>query len=131
MRNVQRAVDVPEIDEEHAALFRLCSELESAFKDAAPAREVESLVANLKTRSQEHFAHEEREMRSGGYAHYGWHRRQHQAARAKLKLLERGARSGDREAARDAAVSLNRWLHDHIAVADRMLGAFLRNRRRA
>ena len=125
----QHAVHVPQVDDEHRALFGLCGDLERALEGAPPG-EVESIVDKLMARTAEHFAHEERQMRTAGYAHYAWHQRQHHAARARITRLERRIRSGDREAAAELLQYLEGWLNDHIAIADRMLGAFLRNHQR-
>jgi hemerythrin len=44
--------------------------------------------------------------------------------------LERRIRRGDRDAAIELLDFLSTWLTDHIRLADRMLGAFLRNHQR-
>jgi hemerythrin len=135
MRKIQwtdaQAVHVPEVDEEHQALFRLCDDLRRAVARQAAPRELQSILDQLITHTAGHFAHEEREMRAAGYAHYAWHRRQHRTALAQVARLDRRIRRGDRGAASELLEFLGGWLNDHIGIADRMLGAFLRNRRRA
>ena len=124
-------VDVPGIDDEHRLLAESCCDLERALTGGAPAARFESIYQELVQRSAKHFSHEEREMRAGGYALYAWHRRQHVAARAKITALGGCLRCGDTDEARDLLQSLGQWLNDHIRLADRMLGAYLRNRERA
>lgn len=124
-------IDWPKADEEHQQLFDLCGQLQAAVNANAPQPEVRSILRKLSRQATQHFAHEEREMRADGYAHYAWHRRQHLAAQARVKLLEPRIRSGEREAVRELLEFLPHWLNDHIGIADRMLAAHMRNRQRA
>jgi hemerythrin-like metal-binding protein len=125
------AVGVPEIDEEHHLLFELCDRLERAAAVSAAPDEVRPILDELIARAAAHFSHEERQMRCARYAHYAWHRRQHRAASARVIALDRHIRRGDAGALRELLEFLAGWLPDHIGIADRMLGAFLRNRARA
>jgi hemerythrin len=126
----QHAVHVLQVDDEHRALFGLCGDLECAVAADAPIAQIESILDELIAHAAEHFSHEERQMRTAGYSHYAWHQRQHHAARARVTRLERRIRRGDREAAIELLQYMQGWLNDHIAIADRMLGAFLRNHQR-
>lgn len=126
----QHTVFVPEIDDEHQMIFKLCRNLQRAVAGGAPIAQVHSLVSELAVHSLEHFWHEERQMRAAGYSFYAWHKQQHHTARSKMTVLEGRIRRGDRAAARELLVFLQRWLNDHIRLTDRMLGAYLRNRRR-
>lgn len=124
------AVHVPEVDAEHQELFRLCDDLRRALMEEAAAGKLQWIVDELVLHAAEHFSHEERQMRVAGYEHYAWHQRQHHTARAKVMTLERRIRRGDREAAGELLEYLAGWLNNHIRLADRMLGAYLRNRQR-
>jgi len=126
-----QAVHVPEVDAEHQLLFELCGRLQRASTARAPLPQMRSIVQELVTQAAVHFLHEEQEMRSAGYLHFAWHRRQHRAALARITPLERRIQSSDGEAARELLEYLSGWLNDHIGIADRMLGAYLRNRQRA
>lgn len=121
------AVHVPEVDDEHQQLFRLCADLQSAMMAGVPSQEVQSIVDQLAMHVAAHLSHEERQMRAAGYPLYAWHQRQHHTARSRLTALERRARRGDRDAALELLEFLSGWLNDHIRLADRMLGAYLRN----
>jgi len=124
------AVHVTEVDDEHRHLFDLCADLQNTLMAGAPLPDVQRIVDDLVFHAAEHFSHEERQMREAGYSLYGWHQRRHHAARSKLILLDRRVRRGDREAALEILDFLGGWLADHIRLADRMLGAYLRNRQR-
>ncbi len=124
------AVSVPEVDDEHQEVFLLCGKLQRAAADRAPHSEIQGLLDEVVIHTAKHFAHEEREMRATGYSHYEWHKRQHQTARSRVQGLARRVRQGDSEAANELAAFLSGWLNDHVRLADRMLGAYLRNYQR-
>ncbi|HLY17807.1 MAG TPA: hemerythrin family protein [Bryobacteraceae bacterium] len=128
---ISQIVDVPEIDREHQALLQLCDDLSRANRGHAPLSRVKWIAHEIADRTAAHFAHEEREMRRAPYPHFAWHRRQHHTARTALAALTGRIHQGDRHAARELLSFLPAWLNDHIAIADRMLGAHIRNRRRA
>ena len=121
---------LPEIDSEHQVIFRLCHDLHRAVTGRAPDDLIDSLLNELAIRSLEHFWHEERRMRSTAYPFYAWHKQQHHTARSKIKFFGAHFRAGDREAVRGLLTFLHGWLNDHIRLADRMLGAHLRNSQR-
>ena len=122
----RNAVAVPEIDEEHQALFQLGNILYQAVAEGALLSAVEPELRELIAQTVSHFAREERIMRSKRYPGYGWHKGQHNTVRAKLAALERAIQKGDREAVLPALDYLTAWLQTHTAVSDRMMGAFLR-----
>ncbi len=115
----QHAVFEAEFDAEHRELFRLSEELRKAVEAGADAQATGEAVRLVVAGVEAHFAHEERQMRSGGYSAYPWHKRQHDGARQRLQEL-----SADPKA---MLVYLTGWIRDHIGVADRMMAASLRN----
>ena len=125
-----RLIDIADVDAEHQELFRLCDGLQHALAAGASPSDIRSFVHVLVVHAAAHFAHEERDMHAARYPHQAWHQRQHRAARTKALAYERRLGTGDREAAGQLLQFLSRWMNDHIGIADRMLGAFLRNRRR-
>jgi hemerythrin len=128
--NESHAVHVPEVDDEHQQLFRLCDDLQRAMMEGAPSTEIPLIVDDLIIHVAKHFSHEEREMRAAGYSLYAWHHRQHHTARFKIKVLERRIRRGDPDALVELLDFFSAWLNDHIRLADRMFGAYLRNHQR-
>lgn len=128
--NRAHAVDDSDFDREHQRLFELCEQLKQALAAPASADDLHSVLHQLVVRTGEHFLHEERQMRSIQYSRYAWHRQQHLAARKKLRTLARRVSSGDRQASAELLAGITAWLDGHIGIADRMLGAHLRNRRR-
>jgi len=123
----ENSVFVPEMDEEHEALFHLLQELRRAVLARDPLEQLERQAARLATRAASHFQHEERLMRASRYTALAWHERQHQTGRTKLAALTASIRGRGSEAVFEALEALANWILDHVSVADHMLGSHLRN----
>lgn len=127
--STSHAVFVTEIDDEHKEIFEVLSEVEAVLKGDG-AGQLRQETGRLMTRIAEHFAHEERLMRAARYGSLRWHKQLHDAARKRVAAFARQIKSGKAGAAAEMVEYLNSWLHDHTRVADRMMGAALRNHRR-
>lgn len=121
------SVYLAEIDAEHRTLYRLGDELEKALLAGAETATLRPIVANLVESAEQHFRHEERLMRAMHYLSADWHKSQHDAARKRCKALAKEINAGNAAAATDLLKFLSGWLQDHMSVADRMMGASLRN----
>ncbi|MCX6627796.1 MAG: hemerythrin family protein [Candidatus Solibacter sp.] len=121
------SVYLPEIDAEHRAIYLLGDELHKALLAGAGVAHLQPILVNLLESSEQHFRHEERLMRAVHYTACAWHKRQHDAARKRAKALAKRIEGGDIAAAGELLKFLSVWLRDHISVADRMMGARLRN----
>jgi hemerythrin-like metal-binding protein len=119
-------VAVPEIDDDHKAIFDLGSSLFQALSEGALLNAVEPGIQEFISYLGSHFVHEERMMRSRRYPMYAWHKGQHDAVRTKITVLAQDVEKGDREAVLSTIDYTTAWLKTHTAVSDRMLGAFLR-----
>jgi hemerythrin-like metal-binding protein len=84
-------------------------------------------VANLLEAAEEHFRHEERLMRAIRFTGLAWHKQQHDAVRKRTKALAKRIANDDPEAPGELLEYLGEWLRGHLAVADRMMSARLRN----
>jgi len=124
------AVFLTEIDDQHKEIFEAVSDLQNvlARPDASP--ELSKLTRRLVSSIDEHFNHEERLMRAARYDGLRWHKRSHDAARKRVTQITARIQTGDAEAGRELVEYLADWLRDHTALADRMMGAFLRNHQR-
>ena len=127
----EHSVFLPELDEEHQAMFRQLEELRHAFVEDEAVADLEPKRERLVAEVNGHFRHEERLMREAHYPQMEWHKRQHATARAQMASLAESIRTGERPAIFEALEALARWARDHTSVADRMAGAYLRNRLRA
>ena len=125
-----KAVYLPEIDAEHRELFQLAEQLHCATIDGSAPQAVDTLLDGLVEHVVAHFEHEERMMQDSDYPSRDWHIRQHQTAARKTTALVEMVRQGDPRASLELLEFLHGWLRDHIGVADKMLGSYLRNHRR-
>ena len=123
----EHSVYLPEIDAEHRAIYRLGDELHKAMMAGADPVHLKPILVNLLETSEQHFRHEERLMRAIHYTAFAWHKRQHDAVRGKSKALAKRIVDGDSAAAGELLEFLSEWLRGHLSVADRMMGARLRN----
>jgi len=121
------AVFVTELDDEHAEIVAALSTLrESLATEPAPSA-IQRHAQTVATRTEDHFAHEERLMRAARYDAYQWHKGLHDHARRRVEEFLSQLEEGAAGAGGELVEYLTSWLHDHTRVADMMLGAFLRN----
>ena len=121
------SVFLPEIDAEHRAIFRLGDELHKAVMAGADPAVLQPILVNLRETAEQHFRHEERLMRAIHYTAFDWHKRQHDAVRKRLRAAARRIAAGDSAAVAELVEFLSEWVRGHMAVADRMMSARLRN----
>ena len=127
--DTSHAVFVTEIDDEHKEIFEAVSEIERMGSTQTSILEVSKLSQRLIRRVGEHFAHEERLMRAARYSALQWHKRQHDHAKRRVQEFAARMELGDQAAGFELVRYLHSWLFDHTCIADRMMGAFLRNDR--
>jgi hemerythrin len=128
--NAAYAVYLSDIDSQHKDLFKLSGELYRALVAGAEPAKVESLMSDVLEHITVHFAHEEALMEETAYPSRGRHVRQHQTAMKRAAGLVKSIRKGDTAASTEALEFMGSWLRDHTSVADKMMGSYLRNRRR-
>jgi hemerythrin-like metal-binding protein len=127
----EHSVHLPEVDAEHRSLFLLAASLRSLIAKGAPIPAVEEKLQALLSEAEDHFTHEERMMRRARYTLLAWHKSQHDALRKRAKACVRCICAGELEAGKEFLDFLARWLPDHMAVADNMMGAAIRNYQRS
>jgi len=124
------AVFFPELDAEHRNLFHLADELQSVVRSQADLAGVLETLRAFMAAMEEHFADEERRMRTTRYPAYTWHKGQHDTLRRRTEQFIPEIESGDRQAALLMLDYLSGWLHDHTGLTDRMMCSYLRNHER-
>ena len=127
----ENSVYLPELDEEHRVMFHLLQELRHAVVEGEAAVRLELKSQHLADEVTGHFRHEERLMREARYPQMEWHKRQHETALAQLATLADAIYSGDEAAIFESLEAMAKGIRDHISIADRMAGAYLRNHLRA
>ena len=125
--NSAHAVYLPEIDAEHRAIFQHAGELQQAVEGNASSERILEIIRGLILTLEDHFAHEERLMQASNYLSFGWHKQQHDSIRKRVNSFLERVEAGDLESVYLLEESLSNWMRDHFAVADRMMGAYLRN----
>jgi hemerythrin-like metal-binding protein len=125
------SVYVPELDEEHQAMYRLAQDLRHAVVEGEPPVNLALKAQCLADEVADHFRHEEGLMREARYPQVEWHKRQHATARAQLATLAASIHTGEPAAIFDSLEAIAKWMRDHTGIADRMAGAYLRNHLRA
>ena len=69
-------------------------------------------------------------MRAARYGSLRWHKLQHDTASKRVSQFVLRIEQGDATAGFELVEYLTSWLHNHTRLADRMMGAFLRNQQR-
>ena len=128
--STSHAVFVPAIDDEHKEIFEAVSGLQYALTSGASAAALRKLTQRLITCTAGHFAHEGRLMRTARYGSLCWHKQQHDTASNRVSQFIVRIEHGDATAGGELVEYLTSWLHNHTRLADRMMGAFLRNQHR-
>ena len=121
------SVYLPEIDAEHRAIFSLGEELQKGLDKGTELSDLRPTLANLMATAEAHFKHEERIMKAAHYNAYAWHKKQHDAVRWRVRRLVKRIDAGQPVAAEELLEFLSDWLRSHTQVADRMMGAYIRN----
>jgi hemerythrin len=128
--NTSHEVFVTEIDDEHREIFESLSECQTLFAGGGKSAAVRDATDRLTIRIAGHFAHEERLMRAARYSSLRWHKQLHDAAARRVKEFILRIKQGDAKAGMEMVECLTEWLHNHTRIADRMMGAALRNHQR-
>ena len=121
-----KSIFVSELDAEHRNLYQLAEEVRAAVAAGALPADFTPTVRALLAAAEEHFLHEERMMQRAHYPLLKWHKRQHDTVRARASEFLTRIEAGEAEAATSMLDFLADWLHDHMAVTDRMMAAALR-----
>jgi hemerythrin len=121
-----KSVFVPELDAEHRNVHDLAREVHSSITAGVATELLMPRLRTLLSAAEDHFAHEERLMKAARYSLIKWHTRQHDTVRSRAGACIQRIEDGDPQAAEELLTFLSGWLHDHMAVADRMMAAVLR-----
>jgi hemerythrin len=128
--STSHAVFVPELDDEHKEIFQAIAAVQDILAGGAAPLELRKATQRLVSCVVGHFAHEERLMTAARYSSIRWHKQAHHAARRRVQQFVVRIEQGQGEAGAELVEYLTSWLNNHTRVADRMMGAFLRNHHR-
>jgi hemerythrin-like metal-binding protein len=123
-------IHLPELDAEHRSITRLAAELKSSIAKHASKQQTNATLRELLAEVEDHFTHEERLMRAARYEMIAWHKSQHDGLRRRAAEFAARIQGDDAHAGTEFYNYIKRWMGDHVAVADNMMGAAIRNHQR-
>jgi len=122
-------LNVPEIDQQHRRLVGLINELYDAMKEARGQEALDYILGELQTYIHEHFATEERLMKSCRYPDYEEHVVEHHQLGAQVEELIQRRSHGGAVSTQNLMSFLCRWLREHLAETDKAFGQFIKRNR--
>lgn len=114
------------LDGEHGLQIELLTAFSQAVKQGRPRGDVDQILDRLIDFSKVHFSSEQLLMRLYEYPSYEQHSDEHDDTVDRLQAIRRLYLAGDIELTSRNADALAERLVDHMCVADRGLGSFLR-----
>ena len=122
-------IDVAEIDTQHKGLVKLINTLHEAIAKNETETILDSMIPQLLTYTEEHFATEEKYMDQYDYpqSESRSHREEHQKFIEEVSHLVNELQSGKKILNISLFIFLKDWLLRHIAYTDKKLGIFLKD----
>jgi len=118
-------IGIDEIDDDHKKLVNLFNILNHSLMEGATTDYVEAVLEELINCTVWHFSHEERLMLKYGYDRFEDHKAEHKdLIESASELQQKFIQTGKLDEREDLEF-LERWLTEHILVADLRLGTFL------
>jgi len=118
-------IGIDEIDDDHGKLINLFNILNHSVTEGAATDYVAAVLEELINCTVWHFSHEERLMLKYGYDAYEEHKADHQDLVAGVRELQQKFLQTGKLDEKEHLEYLERWLTEHILVADIRLGSFL------
>lgn len=119
------SVQVQEIDEDHRRLVNLFNTLNQSVKAGDASNYIEAVLEELISCTVWHFRHEERLMLKYSYPALTEHKNEHNELIRSVRELQRKFLQDGRSLSSEDLDILERWLTEHILVADMDLGSYL------
>ena len=118
-------IGIDEIDDDHKKLVNLFNILNHSLTEGATTDYVEAVLEELINCTVWHFSHEERLMLKYGYDRFEDHKAEHKdLIESASELQQKFIQTGKLDEREDLEF-LERWLTEHILVADLRLGSYL------
>ena len=118
-------IGIEEIDDDHNKLVNLFNILNHSITEGAATDYVEAVLDELINCTVWHFSHEERLMLKYGYDGYEEHRAEHQDLINSARELKKKFIQMRKLDEKEDLEFLERWLTEHILVADTRLASYL------
>jgi hemerythrin len=118
-------VGLPEIDDEHRALFHMAAQLYDEIETGTAEESVDGYLERLTSYGRFHFENEEALMCRTGFPEYEVHRREHESFGAALAFIRGFDRTGNADKVASLTEFLRRWFSDHVCGSDRRFAAHI------
>ena len=118
-------IGINEIDDDHNKLVNLFNILNHSITEGAATDYVEAVLEELINCTVWHFSHEERLMLKYGYDRFEDHKAEHKDLIESARELQQKFIQTGKLDEREDLEFLERWLTEHILVADLRLGSYL------
>ncbi len=119
------SVHVKEIDEDHRRLVDLFNILNHAVVEGDATDYIEAVLEELISCTVWHFRHEERLMLKYAYEGFAEHKAEHAELIESVRALQQTFLVEGKPVSSEDIEFLERWLTEHILVADMQLGSYL------
>lgn len=116
---------IEEIDDDHGKLVNLFNILSHSVSEGATHDYIDAVLEELINCTVWHFSHEERLMLKYGYQGYEEHREEHQDLINSAREIQQKFQQTNKLDENEDLVYLERWLTEHILVADMRLADYL------
>jgi hemerythrin len=118
-------IGIDEIDDDHKKLVNLFNILNHSLTEGPTTDYVEAVLEELINCTVWHFSHEERLMLKYGYDRFEDHKAEHKDLIESARELQQKFIQTGKLDEREDLEFLERWLTEHILVADLRLGSYL------
>ena len=118
-------IGIDEIDDDHGKLINLFNILNHSVTEGAATDYVAAVLEELINCTVWHFSHEERLMLKYGYDAYEVHKAEHKDLVDSIRELQQSFLQTGSLDEKEHLKFLERWLTEHILVADIRLGSYL------
>jgi hemerythrin len=122
------AINIAKIDEQHQKLVGYINQLYDAMLIGNGEEAVGEILEGLTIYTVNHFRTEERLMFTHGYSDYQLHKTQHDELEMQVLDFRNKTVDGNPRIVIELAEFLKKWLINHIAASDKIMGRYLKGK---
>jgi hemerythrin len=122
------ALNIAKIDEQHQKLVGYINQLYDAMLIGNGEEAVGEILEGLTIYTVNHFRTEERLMFTHGYSDYQLHKTQHDELEMQVLDFRNKTVDGNPRIVIELAEFLKKWLINHIAASDKIMGRYLKGK---
>ncbi|MCP5120716.1 MAG: hemerythrin family protein [bacterium] len=122
---------IKQVDLQHEQLVELLNQLNAALHAGDDRSILGAKFGELTEAVAAHFQDEEQLMEQLAYDGYDSHKTEHDSLASQVLEFRRDFDAGRAELTESRMIYLSDWLRDHIIVADKRMGEFMREKQRA